>query len=90
MCIRDRSLSTSYLTSRRWTVVRDGLDVADLSTKRIAVTKDAYVPEIGDAVVCNTLQDCIEAVDSGRADYTYTDGYSAPYYANENLSLIHI
>ena len=78
------SLSTSYLTSRRWTVVRDGLDVADLSTKRIAVTKDAYVPEIGDAVVCNTLQDCIEAVDSGRADYTYTDGYSAPYYANEN------
>lgn len=79
---RNLALSTPYLRSLKWLVVRNGVDASDLSGKRIAVAANRAAAEgrIEDSIVYDTVQECFDAVDRGEADYTYADGYIAPFY----------
>lgn len=78
------SLSTPYLSSYQWIVTRSGVNASNLAEGRAALIRSATCEEADreNALVCNTLEDCVEAVDTGRADYTYADGYSGPYFEN--------
>lgn len=80
----DLSLSTPYLSSYQWIVTRSGVNASTLDDGCAALIRSAMCEEksYGNVLVCDTLEDCIEAVDTGRADYTYADGYSGPYFEN--------
>lgn len=75
-------LGTPYLKSLSWQIVNSSVDTSDLSGKRLAVTRDraSVYDEADNVVVFDTMKECIDAIDEGRADYTNTDGYTAPYY----------
>ena len=78
------SLSSPYLKSQTWIVARNGIGTTDLDGKTLALTPDRLV-KFGteeNVVVLDTLEDCIAAVDEGRADYTLADGYTAPFFMN--------
>lgn len=78
----DLSLSAPYLSSHQWIVACKDADASILETGSIALPRSSTRGFDGKqpALVCNTLEDCIAAVDAGRADYTYADGYSGPYF----------
>lgn len=80
----DLSLSSPYVKSLTWLIVRSDVDASDLSGKTLAATDDrlAMLPSSGSVIVCDTLQQCVAAVNRGDADYAYADGYTAPFYVN--------
>ncbi len=78
------SLSSPYLESLAWLVVGSGVGTSELEGKTLALTPDRVKKygSKGNFVVYETLEECIAAVDSGQADYTYADGYTAPFFIN--------
>ena len=64
-------------------VLGGSIDASSLAGKRLALAKGLiYRGEyMGDVIWCDTVRECIEAVDSGRADYSYGNGYTVQYYA---------
>lgn len=80
------SLSSSYLSSYLCLVIGSDVETANLENKRLAVAKGTPDSDVApaDALVCDTLDECIDAVNEGKADYTYSEGYSASYYITAN------
>ena len=78
------SLSTPYLSSYQCLVVRESSDASNLDDQRLAVSRGAAgsmsIKE--GTLICETLEDCIEAVSSGDADYTYAEGFTTSYLIN--------
>lgn len=75
-------LGMPYLKSFSWLIVNLSVDANDLEGKRLAVTRDraAVYDAMSNVIVFDTMKDCIDAIEAGDADYTFTDGYTAPYY----------
>lgn len=76
------SLSSPYLKTPTWIIVGDGVDASSLEGKTFALTPDraARFGSDENAVVYDTLEECIAAVNDGTVDYTYAGGYTAPFY----------
>lgn len=88
------ALGRPYLNAQIMMVLGRGVDAADLGGRRLALAKglgcgDEYV---GEVLWYDTVRECIEAVESGRADYAYANSYVVQYYAGKgdyrNISLV--
>lgn len=88
------ALTRAYVSSQFVMVINRDVSADNLYGKRLAVVdKLSYQGGfMGKAAQYPTMEDCIKAVNDGRADYTYADGYKVQYYINtlkyKNLSLI--
>ena len=88
------SMTRSYLSTQYVMLLAPGVSPEQTGSMRLALSKEvAYgrnLPE--DVLICDNLAESIEAIRSGRADYTYGDGYGVQYYINQpryqNISLI--
>lgn len=82
----DLSLSSPYLSSYLCLIVGNDVETTNLDSKRLAVSKGSPASDDApaDALICDTLADCIDAVNEGKADYTHVEGYSASYYITAN------
>lgn len=80
------ALTSPYVSSYLCIVVGNDVDTSNLEGKRLAVSKGSMDSDTApdDALICSTLEECIAAVNAGRADYTYAEGYSASYYITAN------
>ncbi|WP_105203746.1 diguanylate cyclase domain-containing protein [Neobittarella massiliensis] len=88
------SMTQPYVSSQYILVMNDKSSNDSLKDKRPALLANS--PFRGDAdteaAIYETTRECVHAVASGEADYTYIDTYSAQYYMNQpeyrNLRLI--
>ncbi|MCJ7855780.1 transporter substrate-binding domain-containing protein [Lachnospiraceae bacterium NSJ-143] len=90
---RGISMTRPFLSSQ-YTMMRRNPSLEDIAGKRLAlldggIYKGDYA---GEVINFDTVNECIRAVNDGRADYTYVDGYVAQYFLNKpefsNLNLI--
>ncbi|MCQ4865907.1 transporter substrate-binding domain-containing diguanylate cyclase [Pseudoflavonifractor phocaeensis] len=88
------ALGRPYLEAQIVMVLGRGVDTANLAGKRLALSKGLiyHGGYIEDVIWYDSVRECIDAVDSGRADYAYGNGYTVQYYANNdqyrNISLV--
>lgn len=83
------SVTAPYLSAAVLTVYNKYVDPDSLADKRVAVSWELVdtVPSGVEAVVCDSAEDCLIAVNDGRADYTYGTSYTTPYYQGvDNLT----
>lgn len=83
---RDLTLTRSYATSPYVLVSHRSFSGAD-SEKRLALTEDSTYTDgyyVGEVHRYPTIEECMEAVRTGEADYTYTDLYTARYYLGDS------
>lgn len=79
-------LSNPYLETESVLVARDGVDMTNLEGRVQAVymgmrkTND----ERTDMRFYDSLEECLDAVDKGECDYTYSNSYTASYYLSRN------
>ena len=79
------SLTRSYVSSQVTMALNKRVSSSDLKGKRLALPSGLTYPGEYSGVVTeyDTIEDCIAAVNSGKADYCYGNGYSVQYYANQ-------
>ena len=88
------SFTRPYLESQMALAVRSGVDAGSLEGCRIVLPLGVSYEgaDTEDMAWLNSVEDCIRAVNSGEADYTYGNGYTMQYYANQpgyrNLTVI--
>lgn len=83
------SLTAPYMSTSSLLVYNKFVDPDELETKKLALPWDStsLAPEGADVVVYDTLEECFEAVNEGKADYTYGTSYTTPYYLSiDNLT----
>ncbi|WP_172623443.1 GGDEF domain-containing protein [Arabiibacter massiliensis] len=83
------SVTAPYLSAAVVTVYNKYVDPDDLAGKKAAVSWELVdtVPDDAQVVVCESAEDCLKAVNDGRADYTYGTSYTTPYYQGlDNLT----
>lgn len=76
------SLSRSFLDSQYVMLSKNVVSEGDLSNRRLAVCTE-FMPENvieENTLICPDIQSCIDAVYTGKADYTYADAYTAQYF----------
>lgn len=85
---QNAALSRPYADAQYVMVLGPKVNETDLSDKRLALTKSTFYdgPFVGSVSFYDTLEDCINAVISGKADYTYGNSYSIQYYINRSNS----
>ena len=85
---QDVLVSNSYLTSEIVMVARKGVDVSNLTGKKEAACRGNSVKRTAENVEHRDYYDnyeaCLEAVENGKADFTYVSSYVASYYQNKN------
>lgn len=78
------SMTRPYVTSQYILLLNGNLENQNIAGKRLAIVKSntyrGYY--VGQRVNYNNIDECIRAVNSGEADYTYVDVYTAQYYIN--------
>ncbi|MDB0438810.1 diguanylate kinase [Clostridioides difficile] len=79
------TMSRSFVSTQYIMMINNKLNENSLDGKRLALPKwTSYDNHFnGDVVWYDTLEECIEAVNKGYADYTYGEGYSIQYYINQ-------
>lgn len=88
------TMSKSFLNSSVEVVTTKGIDGSQLEDLKLAIPEGtSYSNDNMDNVVYyNTVQECLEAVNGGKADYTYIGNHIALYYNNsylyENMTMI--
>lgn len=83
------ALTAPYMSTSTLLVYNKFVDPDDLEGKTIALPWELgeAAPEGADVRLYDTLEECFEAVNSGKADYTYGQSYTTPYYLNiDNLN----
>lgn len=92
---RNLGMTRVYLNSQFVAVLNKRIDETNLSGKVMALSENSGLVDGEDTAlthVCASMQDCVESVYEGQADYTIADGYAAQYYLNQpkynNLRLI--
>lgn len=83
------ALTAPYMSTSTLLVYNKFVDPDDLEGKTIALPweLEEAAPEGADVRLYDTLEECFEAVNSGKADYTYGQSYTTPYYLNiDNLN----
>ena len=80
------SLSAPYMTASKLLVYNRFVDPDNLKDSKLAVPWElaSTVPADATAVVYDSIEACLEAVNNGDADYTYGSSYSTPYYLSVN------
>lgn len=73
-------LSTQYMLVMNEETSRTGKEGKRLALP-VTTLYDGYT--VGNVIHMATRNDCIQAVRSGEADYTYVDAYTAQYYINQ-------
>lgn len=83
------ALTASYMSTSTLLVYSKFVDPDDLEGKTLALPWELgeVAPEGANTLIYDTLEECFEAVNSGKADYTYGQSYTTPYYLNiDNLN----
>lgn len=83
------ALTAPYMSTSTLLVYNKFVDPDGLEGKTIALPweLEEAAPEGADVRLYDTLEECFEAVNSGKADYTYGQSYTTPYYLNiDNLN----
>ena len=75
-------IGASYMTAPNTLVVSNRVDPRDLTGKRLALPYGYdYTGEyVGKMIHFDTIEDCIDAIRSAKADYSYGNTYSVQYY----------
>ncbi len=78
------SLTRPYASSQYIMVVNKDANIGSIKDQRLALPKQIEYEEFTSERILwyDSLQACLEAVNSGQADYTYGNGYSVQYYLN--------
>lgn len=76
------SLSAPYLSSSKLLVYNKFVDPDNLENKTMAAPwEQAALSETKSGVILyDSVEACLEAVNEGKADYTYSTSYCVPYY----------
>lgn len=79
------TMSRSFVSTQYIMMINNKLNENSLDGKRLALPKGTSYDKNSneDVVWYDTLEECIEAVNKGYADYTYGEGYSIQYYINQ-------
>ena len=79
-------MSIPYITSPVAIVVNRSLGISDLGSGRLALVRGfSYNVGKEDKVAYyDSIEECINAVEKGEADYCYGNGYSIQYYLRAN------
>lgn len=79
------TMSRSFVSTQYIMMINNKLNENSLDGKRLALPKGTSYDNHfnGDVIWYDTLEECIEAVNKGYADYTYGEGYSIQYYINQ-------
>ena len=82
---RHLSMTRPYISSQYLLMMKEGSSEETIKGKRLALTTTSpYRGEtVGQVVRYAKVADCIRAVESGEADYTYVDAYMAQYFINQ-------
>ena len=78
------ALTAPYMTTSTLLVYNKFIDPDKLEGKTLALPwelSEVATEEI-DVQIYDTLEECFDAVNSGKADYTYGTSYTTPYYLN--------
>lgn len=82
------SLTAPYMTTAMQLVYGRFVDPEDLSGKKAALPWDLASVMPGESsnsvLICDSLEDCLKAVNEGKADYTYGTTYITSYYTAVN------
>lgn len=89
-------LTKPYVSAQYIMLLNSNLDEEEnMAGKRLALPNDTWYRGsyfIGQVQWYNTFEECVDAVNSGEADYTYGNSYSIQYYMNnpkyKNIKLI--
>lgn len=74
-------LSTPYLETEKVMVVNDDVNVQDLENKIQAIYKgEKRDSDPKNAVYFDSIEETLNAVESGTCDFAYTNSYAASYY----------
>lgn len=90
---KNLSFSRSYLDSDIEVVMTKGLDASKVVGKRLAIPKGTYYSGEyeGEIIYFDTPLDCFDAVDSGKADYSYLGSHTSLFYGSsyqfENITM---
>ncbi|MEG2174049.1 MAG: transporter substrate-binding domain-containing protein [Oscillospiraceae bacterium] len=81
------SLSRPYLSAQLIMAVKVGISPNALNGKRLALPRGMSDPgadwtDSSTVIWCDSIVDCLKAVNEGVADYCYGNGYSMEYYCN--------
>lgn len=91
---RQVAMSRPFLSGQYIMFLNDHYIESELPKKRLALPEgESYDWELKEkAARYETIGECLKAIETGRADYTYLDGYSAQFYKNlpqyKNMYLI--
>lgn len=80
-------LSIPYLKSETILYINSSVDPHQLDNKKYAAVKGNILPEgikEENTIYFDTREMCLDAVDSGKADYGYGNAYSVAYYTIQN------
>lgn len=82
---RHLSMTRPYISSQYLLMMKEGSSEETIKGKRLALTTTSpYRGEtVGQVARYAKVADCIRAVESGEADYTYVDAYMAQYFINQ-------
>lgn len=82
---RHVAMTRPFISTQYIMMINNKINEDSLENKRLALTKDTSYKEYSsnNIIWYDTLEECIEAVNSGRADYTYGEGYAIQYYVNQ-------
>lgn len=83
---RNLLLSNPYLETEAVLVVREGLNASQLEGKIMAVYKGDQKEDVDTEhmIYYDSSEACLQAVETGKCDYTYTNSYTASYYQRKN------
>ncbi|MDD4689747.1 MAG: GGDEF domain-containing protein [Eubacteriales bacterium] len=84
---KDIPLSIPYLVTESILYTNSSVNPNELSNKRYAAIKGTNRPEgikETSTIYIDTLENCLDAVDKGKADYGYGNAYSIAYYTLQN------
>lgn len=78
-------LSTPYLETEKVMVVNEDVNVQDLENKIQAIYKGEKTDhDSKNAIYFDSIEETLDAVESGTCDYAYTNSYAASYYQYRN------
>lgn len=78
-------MSRPYFDAQTTYALREGVDAGNLRGKHLAITKGMVAPDglTGQVTRYDTVSQCLDALERGKADFAYSDSYAMQYYASQ-------
>lgn len=79
------AMTRPFISTQYMMMINNKVSEDSLENKRLALEKGTSYKGYStkNIIWYDTLEECVDAVNSGRADYTYGEGYSIQYYVNQ-------